>query len=72
MTKTELMKLVGRKEFTVREFATLVGTSVEAARSRIARLESQGLIARTTEVQQYVGTDGRATRGRPSHLYRLL
>jgi predicted ArsR family transcriptional regulator len=72
MTKTELMKLVGRKEFTVREFAALAGPSVEAARSRIASLQSQGLITRTSEVQQYVGPEGRATRGRPSHLYRLL
>lgn len=69
--RTQLLRDLGRKEFTVREMAERTGLSVEAARGRISRYVEAGLVERTSEVQQYVDADGRPTRGRPSHLYKV-
>jgi predicted ArsR family transcriptional regulator len=72
MTRSELRKLVGREEFTVRALSERLGISVEAARSRLDRYVSLGWVERMDEVQQYVDERGRPLRGRPSHLYRLV
>jgi predicted ArsR family transcriptional regulator len=69
--RSELAKLVGKSEFTVRQLAEVSDISIEAARSRIARYVAEGLVERTPEVLQYLGTDGRPGRGRPAHLYRV-
>jgi predicted ArsR family transcriptional regulator len=70
-TRNELAKIVGKNEFTVRHLAEVSEISIEAARSRVARYLSEGLIERTPEVLQYLGPDGRPGRGRPAHLYRV-
>ena len=69
--RTQLLRDLGRREFTVREAAERTGLSVEAARGRITRYVEAGLVERTPEVQQYVDAGGRPMRGRPSHLYRV-
>ena len=69
--RNQLLRDLGRKEFTVREMAERTGLSVEAARGRITRYLAAGLVERTPEVQQYVDAGGRPTRGRPSHLYKV-
>jgi predicted ArsR family transcriptional regulator len=71
-TKTDLSKTFGRKEFTVRELADRTGQSIETARSRLTRYLEQGLVERTDDVLQYVDDKGRALRGRPAHLYRVV
>ncbi len=70
-SRTELLRDLGRTEFTVRQMADRVGVRVETARSRISRYVDEGLIERTTDVLQYVDDQGRPQRGRPSHLYRV-
>jgi predicted ArsR family transcriptional regulator len=70
-SRTELLRDLGRSEFTVRQMADRVGVTVETARSRIARYVDEGLLERTDEVLQYVDTAGRPQRGRPAHLYRV-
>jgi predicted ArsR family transcriptional regulator len=70
-TRSELGKLVGKGEFTVRQLAEVSEISIEAARSRIARYLEEGLVERTPEVLQYLGENGRPGRGRPAHLYRV-
>ena len=70
-TRSELSKLVGRNEFTVRQLAEASEISIEAARSRVTRYLEEELIERTPEVLQYLGPDGKPGRGRPAHLYRV-
>lgn len=70
-TRSELVRELGRTEFTVKQMAERVGISVEAARSRISRYLDEGLVVRTSDVLQYVDAEGHAQRGRPSHLYRV-
>ena len=70
-TRTELLRDLGRTEFTVRQMADRVGVTVETARSRIARYLDAGLVERTSDVVQYVDAAGRPQRGRPAHLYRV-
>jgi predicted ArsR family transcriptional regulator len=70
-TRTQLMRDLGRNEFTVRQMADRVGVSIEAARSRLSRYVDEGLVERTTDVLQYVDDAGRPQRGRPAHLYRV-
>jgi len=70
-TRTELLRTLGRTEFTVREMADRTGLSVESARGRITRYLDAGLVERTPDVQQYVDDEGRPMRGRPAHLYRV-
>ena len=69
--RTQLLRDLGRTEFTVREMADRTGLSVEAARGRLARYLDAGLVERTDEVQQYVDAGGRPMRGRPAHLYKV-
>jgi predicted ArsR family transcriptional regulator len=69
--RSDIAKLVGRSEFTVRQLAEVSEISIEAARSRVARYLEEGVIERTPEVLQYLGPDGRPGRGRPAHLYRV-
>ena len=70
-TRTELLRTLGRNEFTVREMADRTGLSMESARSRITRYLDAGLVERTPDVLQYVDDAGRPMRGRPAHLYRV-
>ncbi len=70
-TRRDLIEHLGRTEFTVREMADRTGLSVEAARGRLMRYLDADLVERTPYVQQYVDDEGRPTRGRPSHLYRV-
>ena len=70
-TRSQLLRDLGRDEFTVRQMADRVGLTVEAARSRLTRYVDEGLVVRTSEVLQYVDDAGRPQRGRPSHLYRV-
>jgi predicted ArsR family transcriptional regulator len=70
-TRTQLLRDLGRTEFTVRQMADRVGVSIEAARSRLTRYVEDGLVERTSDVLQYVDDDGRPQRGRPAHLYRV-
>jgi predicted ArsR family transcriptional regulator len=72
MRRDDLLKRLGRREFTVRTVAEIADISVEAARSRVTILVRDGVAERTDEVLQYVSDDGRALRGRPSHLYRVV
>jgi predicted ArsR family transcriptional regulator len=71
-TRTDLYKTLGRKEFTVRELAERTGQSIETARSRLTRYVEDGLVERTEDVLQYVDDEGKALRGRPAHLYRVV
>jgi predicted ArsR family transcriptional regulator len=70
-TRTELLRTLGRTEFTVREMADKTGLSVESARGRISQYLDAGLVERTADVLQYVDSEGRPMRGRPAHLYRV-
>jgi predicted ArsR family transcriptional regulator len=70
-TRTELLRDLGRSEFTVRQMADRVGVTVEAARSRLSRYLDEGLVERTPDVVQYVDDAGRPQRGRPAHLYKV-
>jgi predicted ArsR family transcriptional regulator len=70
-TRTELLKTLGRTEFTVMQMSERTGVSVEAARSRLTRYLASGLVEETGHVVQYVDDEGRALRGRPAHLYRV-
>ena len=70
-TPTQLLRALGRSEFTVREMAERTGLSVEAARGRLSRYLEAELVERTPYVQQYVDAGGRPMRGRPAHLYRV-
>jgi predicted ArsR family transcriptional regulator len=70
-TRTELLKTLGRTEFTVMQMSERTGVSVEAARSRLTRYLASGLVEETEHVVQYVDDEGRALRGRPAHLYRV-
>lgn len=70
-TRTELLRALGRSEFTVQEMAERTGVSVEAARGRLSRYLAAQLVERTPYVQQYVDDAGRPGRGRPAHLYRV-
>jgi predicted ArsR family transcriptional regulator len=72
MMRNELLRRLGRREFTVRQVADVAGVSVEAARSRVVLLVRDGLIERTGEVLQYLSEEERPLRGRPSHLYRVV
>jgi hypothetical protein len=69
--RTELLRALGRTEFTVRQMAELTGLSVESARGRISKYLDDGLVIRTSDVVQYVDDEGRPMRGRPAHLYRV-
>jgi len=69
--RTQLLRDLGRTEFTVRDMAERTGLSVEAARGRLTRYLDAGLVERTPEVQQYVDAGGRPMRGRPAHLYKV-
>jgi predicted ArsR family transcriptional regulator len=69
--RSDLLRTLGRKEFTVRQMADLAGLSVESARGRIAKFLDDGLVVRTTDVVQYVDDEGHPMRGRPAHLYRV-
>jgi predicted ArsR family transcriptional regulator len=69
--RTELAKLVGKNEFTVRQLAEVSNISIEAARSRVARYLEDEVIEKTSDVLQYLGPDGKPGRGRPAHLYRV-
>jgi len=69
--RTELLRALGRTEFTVRQMADLTGLSVESARGRISKYVDAGLVIRTSDVVQYVDDEGRPMRGRPAHLYRV-
>jgi predicted ArsR family transcriptional regulator len=71
-TRTDLYRTLGRKEFTVRELAERTGQSIETARSRLTRYVEDGLVERTEDVLQYVDDEGKALRGRPAHLYRVV
>jgi predicted ArsR family transcriptional regulator len=70
-TRAELLKALGRTEFTVMQMSERAGVSVEAARSRLTRYLAAGLVEETENVVQYVDSKGRALRGRPAHLYRV-
>jgi len=70
-TRTELLRSLGRDEFTVRQMADLTELSVESARGRISKYLDAGLVVRTPYVVQYVDDEGRPMRGRPAHLYRV-
>lgn len=70
-TRTELLKTLGRTEFTVMQMSERTGVSVEAARSRLTRYLASGLVEETQHVVQYVDDAGRALRGRPAHLYKV-
>jgi predicted ArsR family transcriptional regulator len=70
-TRTELLRTLGRTEFTVREMADRTGLSMESARGRITQYLDAGLVERTPDVLQYVDDEGRPMRGRPAHLYRV-
>jgi predicted ArsR family transcriptional regulator len=69
--RNNLLRDLGRSEFTVRQMAERTGLSVEAARGRLSRYVDAGLVERTSEVLQYVDDEGQALRGRPAHLYRV-
>jgi len=69
--RNELLRELGRTEFTVRQMAERTGLSVEAARGRLTRYVDAGLVERTDDVLQYVDDEGQALRGRPAHLYRI-
>ena len=69
--RTDLLRTIGRNEFTVRQLADRTGLSVESARGRIAKYLDAGLVVRTPDVVQYVDDAGRPMRGRPAHLYRV-
>jgi len=69
--RNELLRDLGRSEFTVRQMAERTGLSVEAARGRLTRYVEAGLVERTADVLQYVDAGGQALRGRPAHLYRI-
>lgn len=69
--RNDLLRDLGRSEFTVRQMAERTGLSVEAARGRLTRYVDAGLVERTSEVLQYVDDAGQALRGRPAHLYRV-
>jgi predicted ArsR family transcriptional regulator len=71
ITRTQLLRDLGRNEFTVRQMADRAGVSIEAARSRLSRYVDDGLVERTSDVLQYVDDEGRPQRGRPAHLYRV-
>jgi len=70
-TRNELLKTLGRSEFTVMQMSERTGVSVEAARSRLTRYLASGLVEETENVVQYVDDTGRALRGRPAHLYKV-
>jgi len=70
-SRTDLLRTLGRGEFTVRQAADRTGLSVESARGRITKYCDAGLVVRTPEVLQYVDDEGRPMRGRPAHLYRV-
>lgn len=67
----DVRRTVGRRRFTVGELADGLGVRPETARGLVRRLCDAGDAERTDEVAQYVGPDGRPTRGRPQHVYRL-
>ena len=69
--RTELLRTLGRTEFTVRQMADLTGLTVESARGRISKYLDDGLVVRTSDVLQYVDDEGRPMRGRPAHLYKV-
>jgi len=69
--RSDLLRTLGRTEFTVRQMAERTGLSVESARGRISKYRDEGLVVRTTDVVQYVDDEGRPMRGRPAHLYRV-
>ncbi len=69
--RTDLLRTLGRSEFTVRQMADRTGLSVESARGRISKYLDDGLIVRTSDVLQYVNDEGQPMRGRPAHLYRV-
>jgi predicted ArsR family transcriptional regulator len=70
-TRSQLLRDLGRTEFTVRQMADRSGVTIEAARSRLSRYLDEGLVERTPEVVQYVDDEGRPQRGRPAHLYKV-
>ncbi len=53
-TRAELLKALGRTEFTVMQMSERAGVSVEAARSRLTRYLAAGLVEETENVVQYV------------------
>jgi predicted ArsR family transcriptional regulator len=69
--RTDLLRKLGKSEFTVRQLADRTGLSVESARGRISKYLDDGLVVRTSDVLQYVDDEGRPMRGRPAHLYRV-
>jgi predicted ArsR family transcriptional regulator len=70
-THEDVRRAVGRRSFTARELADRLGVAPDQARNVVQRLIRQGRALRTDELAQYVGPDGRPTRGRPQHVYRL-
>ena len=71
LSRTELRNVIGRREFTVRDFALELGVTEGTARARIARLQDAGVVETTGEVLQHLGDGGRPLRGRPATLYRI-
>ena len=71
LNRTELRNVLGRREFTVRDFAQELGVTDTTARARIQRLEAEGVVEPTGEVLQHLGEHGRPLRGRPATLYRI-
>jgi predicted ArsR family transcriptional regulator len=71
LSRTELRNAIGRREFTVRDFAHELGVTEGTARARIQRLQEAGFVEPTGEVLQHLGDEGRPLRGRPATLYRI-
>lgn len=71
LSRTELRNAIGRREFTVRDFAQELGVTEGTARARIQRLQQAGVVEQTGEVLQHLGDAGRPLRGRPATLYRI-
>ena len=71
ITVDHVRRAVGRRRFTVRELADALRLEPEQARAVVRRLCDAGDAVRTDELAQYVDANGRPTRGRPQHVYRL-